>query len=74
MAVRRMTTAALAKKASRKGIVKVSAKSTATKAAAKKAAPKRMAAPSRAAQLLNDLRPSVDALHARVEKLRLRFS
>ena len=72
MARRRMTTSAPAKKASRKGMVKVAAKSTAKQATARKAAPKQAAAPSQATVLLNDLRPSVDALHDRVEKLRHR--
>lgn len=74
MAVRRMMTSAPTKKAARKGAIKVYAKNAPKKAAAKKAAPKRTAAPSTAAIMLNDLRPSVEALHDRVEKLRLRFA
>ena len=61
MTVQRIMTSAPKKKAARKG-------SAAKKAAAKKAAP------STAAIMLNDLGPSVKALHDRVEKLRLRFA
>jgi hypothetical protein len=39
-----------------------------------KAASTRAATPSKATIMLNDLRPSVEALHDRVEKLRLRFA
>jgi hypothetical protein len=77
MAVRRMMTSASTKKGARKGAVKVVyTKNAPKKAAAKKAkaAPNRAAAPSKAAIMLNDLRPSVEALHDRVEKLRLRFT
>ena len=68
MTVRQIMTSAPKKKAARKGsAAKVYAKSV-PKAAAKKAAP------STAAIMLKDLRPSVQALHDRVEKLRLRFA
>jgi hypothetical protein len=54
--------------------MKVSAEHTPTRAAALQAAPKRATALSQAAAMLDELRPSVDALHVRVEKLRLRFA
>jgi hypothetical protein len=45
----------------------------AKKAVAKHATAGRTAGPSKASIMLDELRPSVDALHDRVEKLRLRF-
>ena len=73
MTVRRITTSTPAKQAVRKDAMKVYPKNAPKKAAAEKPA-KRLAEPSRAAIMLKDLRPSVDALRDRVEKLRLRFA
>ncbi len=74
MVVRRPTTPVSTKKSARKGAVTGTATSAQQKGAAKKVAPKRAAAPSKAAIMLEELRPSVEALYDRVEKLRLRFS
>ncbi len=74
MAVRRITTSAPTTKATRKDGIEVSAEHTPKRAVATKTTTKRATALSEAAIMLNDLRPSVDALHDRVEKLRLRFA
>ena len=73
MTVRQIMTSAPKKKAARKGSATKVYAEYVPKAAAKKAAAKK-AAPSTAAIMLNDLGPSVKALHDRVEKLRLRFA
>ena len=70
MAVRRIMNSAPAKKAARKAV----SKGHAAKAAPKKAAANKVVPPSSASIMLNELRPSIDALHDRVKKLRLRFA
>lgn len=73
MSVRRMKAAGFEAMPRQATTKKMPLKATSPKkSVAKKAA--RSAPASRAALLLHELRPSVDALHDRVEKLRLRFA
>jgi hypothetical protein len=62
------------KKVARSAALKTYVKGAPKKAAGKLVATNRAASPSKAAIMLHDLRPSVEALYDRVEKLRLRFS